>query len=190
MSALVSAILAEYRRYKALADGAIAQMRDAELSRPGPGGANSLAIQVWHLSGNFTSRFTDFLTTDGEKPWRQRESEFEARTISRSELLAKWENGWRVLFGTVEKLTDADLPKTITIRGKPLEVQDALLRSLAHCGYHVGQMVYLARAFRGGEWQWQTIPPGGSTAYNQNPTMEKPDAHAGALRQQQQQSQQ
>lgn len=182
MPSIVESIVSEYGRYKALAAAAIAQLRDDELSQSGPNGVNSMAILVWHLSGNFTSRFTDFLTTDGDKPWRQRESEFEPRTITRDELLTKWESGWRVLFATVEALGDADLQKTVTIRGQPLLVYEALHRSLAHCGYHVGQMTYLARILRGKEWKWQSIPPGGSAAYNQNPTMEKADAHAKKIR--------
>ena len=171
---MVQSIAAECRRYKGLGEAAIEQTRDGELSAAGPGGGNSMAVLVWHLAGNFASRFDHFLTEDGEKPWRQRESEFEARSVTRAELLAKWEAGWAVLFAALAELSDADLQKTMAIRKQPLRVYEALHRSLAHCSYHVGQMTYLAKIFRGGEWKWQSIPPGGSAAYNQNPTREKP----------------
>jgi hypothetical protein len=129
---------------------------------------------VWHLAGNLKSRFTDFLTTDGEKPWRNREEEFAPRTVSPDEALAKWADGWDVLFRALEGLDDADLGRTVTIRGVGLTVLDALLRSVTHASYHVGQIVFEARALRGPDWQWLTIPPGGSAGYNQNPRHEKP----------------
>jgi hypothetical protein len=178
---MVHSIVSEYRRYKALGEGAIAQLSDSELSQPGPNGANSMAILVWHLSGNFASRFSAFLTSDGEKPWRQRESEFEARSITRDELMTKWNGGWQILLEAIEALSDADLQKTVTIRKESLLVYEALHRSLAHCGYHVGQMVYLARIVRGVDWKWLSIPPDGSAAYNQNPTMESAARHADKL---------
>lgn len=181
MRALIQSIEAEYRRYKALVEGALAQVPDSTLSTPGPGGGNSLAILCWHLSGNLQSRFTDFLTTDGEKPWRQREEEFASRAVSREELLAKWNVGWDVLFRTLAGLADADLPSTVTIRGQPLAVHEALHRSLAHVAYHVGQVVYIAHAFCGPAWKYLSIPPGGSAAYNAQPTMEKPLAHASGI---------
>ena len=133
---------------------------------------------VWHMSGNLASRFTDFLTTDGEKAWRQREEEFAARMVSKPDCIAKWDAGWKVLFDTLATLTDADLGTTVHIRKQPLTVQDALLRSLAHASYHVGQIVYIAKAARGAGWNYLSIPPGQSDAYNRNPTYDKPDAFA------------
>jgi hypothetical protein len=176
MRDVVGSIEGEYRRYKKLGDEAIAQVDEAQLGVSGGPSSNSVAAMVWHVSGNLASRFTDFLDSDGEKPWRDRESEFAQRSVSRAELGAKWEDGWRALFGALAGLTDAHLQQSVAIRGVPLPVLDALHRSLAHTAYHVGQIVYVAKALRGGEWRWLTIPPGGSGAYNQNPAREKPPA--------------
>ena len=178
---LIKSIEAEYRRYKALADSALEQVHEAQLSAPGPSGGNSLAIICWHVAGNLQSRFTDFLTTDGEKPWREREEEFAQRSVSRAELMNKWNAGWDVLFGALAALADSDLDRTVTIRAQPLAVHEALHRSLAHVSYHVGQIVYLAHAIAGEKWKYLSIPPGGSAAYNANPQYDKPSAHAGRL---------
>ncbi len=171
---VVRSIEAEFKRYKALGEKAIAQLDGAALSAPPTGGGNSIATICWHVSGNFRSRFTDFLTTDGEKPWRKRDEEFEARAVTRDELLAKWEQGWAVLLDTLQKLSDDDLDRSVTIRGQALSVLEALLRSLAHASYHVGQIVYAAKAARGDDWTYLSIPPGKSDEYNQNPTLERP----------------
>lgn len=162
----IAALEAEYRRFKALGEGAIAQLDDADLSRPGPNGGNSVAIIVWHLAGNLASRFTDLLTTDGEKEWRHREEEFAQRTVSRPELMTKWNTGFDALFGALAALTDGDLGREIVIRGETWRVDAALYRSVAHTSYHVGQIVYLAKIFRGGSWSWLSIPPGQSEAFN------------------------
>jgi len=181
MNILIKSIEAEYRRYKALAEAALAQVPDASLSAAGPGNGNSLATICWHVAGNLQSRFTDFLTTDGEKPWRQREEEFVARTVSREVLLAKWVTGWEVLLSTLATLTDADLETPVAIRRQPLAVHEALHRSLAHVSYHVGQIVYLAHAISGPEWKYLSIPPGGSDAYNAKPAFDTPLAQAKAV---------
>ena len=178
MNVLIKSIEAEFRRYKTLAEGALAQVPEPLLSTSGPANGNSLAMICWHVAGNLQSRFTDFLTTDGEKPWRHREEEFLARTISREVLLAKWASGWDVILTTLATLTDSDLQATVTIRRQPLAVHEALLRSLAHISYHVGQIVYLAHSLCGPEWRYLSIPPGGSDAYNAQPAFEKPLAHA------------
>jgi uncharacterized damage-inducible protein DinB len=182
MSQIVSSVQAEYLRYKGLAEAAIAQLSDADLVVPGPGDGNSIAVLCWHLAGNFRSRFTDFLTSDGEKPWRHREEEFRRRTITKQELLAYWEGGWGVLLETLGKLTDADLDREVTIRGQSLRVAEALHRSLAHASYHVGQIVYQARGLKGDGWRWLSIPPGQSDQYNARPTMEQAVAHSEGLR--------
>ena len=182
MTSILQSITDEYRRYKALADSALEQVPEKAHSEPGPNGGNSLAIICWHVSGNLRSRFTDFLTSDGEKPWRQREEEFVARTVSRDELMAKWNQGWDVLFATLDAITDADLSKTIRIRGETFTVHAALHRSVTHTSYHVGQIVTLAHAIRGAEWRYLSIPPGGTDAYNANPTHETPAKHAARLR--------
>ena len=123
----------------------------------------------WHVSGNLKSRFKDFLTTDGEKPWRNRDEEFDARSVSRAELLAKWEDGWTALFVALDELSDESLTKQVTIRGQSVSVMEALHRSLAHTSYHVGQIVYLAKEGAGAGWTSLSIPKGQSAAFNQNP---------------------
>ena len=162
---VLNSIGSEYRRYKGLGEGAIAQLDDADFSKPA-GGGNSIAILVWHISGNLKSRFTDFLTSDGEKPWRARDEEFIDRSVTRAQLLEKWEEGWRVLFAALATLQPDDLERTVTIRSQPMAVHDALHRSLAHASYHVGQIVYVAKALRGDTWKYMSIPPGKSEEFN------------------------
>lgn len=181
MRDVLSSIEGEYTRYKALAERAIEQVRDDELFRAGDED-NSIAVIVRHLAGNFRSRFTDFLTTDGEKPWRDRDSEFVERTQTRAELMAAWQDGWQVLFETLASLTDAHLAQQVAIRGQRVAVHDALHRSLAHASYHVGQIVYIAKTFRGSAWKTLSIPRGQSAAYNASPVSERPKDHATALR--------
>ncbi|MEZ6015605.1 MAG: DUF1572 family protein [Planctomycetota bacterium] len=171
----IDSIRGEYRRYRALAESALAQLDDADLTRaPGPN-ANSIAVVAWHLAGNLRSRFTDCLTADGEKPWRAREEEFARREVSRADLLEQWSRGWEALFDAIDPLTDQDLERTVTIRGQPWSVVEALHRSLAHAAYHVGQIVYQAKTLRGERWSYLSIPPGGSDAYNQAPSFDRPD---------------
>ena len=178
---IIESMRGEFVRYKALAEGAIRQVPDAQLSAVPGGGGNSIAVICWHVSGNLRSRFTDFLTTDGEKPWRRREEEFAARTVARDELLAKWNQGWDVLLATLDGLTDAHLTETVTIRGQAFLVHEALHRALAHASYHVGQIVYVAKALRGAEWTYLSIPPGQSDEYNKRPGNEKGAAHARSI---------
>lgn len=173
----VKSIEAEYRRYKALAEAALRQLSADELVAS-VGTMNSPATLVWHVSENLKSRFTDFLTTDGEKAWRDRESEFAPHLEERSVVLARWEDGWHALFATLSTLSDRDLRSTVSIRGVSLTVQEALHRSLAHTSYHVGQIVLIAKGFRDDSWEYLSIPPGGSDSYNRDPTFEKPSAHA------------
>ena len=158
MREILDAIEFEYRRYKKIGEGAFAQVNDQELAVvPAPDG-NSIAIVVWHISVNLKSRFTDFLATDGEKPWRDRESEFDARTVSREALLAKWDEGWSVLFNALSALDDDGLRRRVSIRGEEMSVLQALQRSVTHASYHVGQIVMLARSFRGTEWRSLSMP--------------------------------
>lgn len=163
MTSIVDSIRAEYLRYKALAEAAIAQLGEDEFSAPGPNGGNSIATLCWHISGNLQSRFTDFLSSDGEKPWREREEEFQDRAVTRAELLSKWAQGWDVLGATLKTLTDEQLQLTVTIRNQPLRVHEALHRSLAHLSYHVGQIVYIGKSMRGKDWTYLSIPPGKSS---------------------------
>jgi hypothetical protein len=175
MRAIISSIEGEWRRYKALGEGAFRQLQDDELARSAPGGGNSVAVIVWHLAGNLKSRFTDFLTADGEKPWRDRDSEFESRSgVTRAELLEKWNDGWAALFTAIEPLSDEDLSRTVIIRGEKFPVHEALLRLVAHTSYHVGQIVYLAKEFRGNGWDSLSIPPGKSAEFNRNPGGQRP----------------
>jgi hypothetical protein len=165
MRDFTDSIRGEYERYKALAEGAIKQVSDDDLSKPGPNGSNSLAVICWHIAGNLRSRFTDFLTSDGEKPWRNREEEFDDRAVTRAEFMAKWDGGWSALFAALDRLTDGNLHDTVTIRGQSVKVLDALHRSLAHTASHVGQMVYLAKALRGDAFTSLSIPRGQSQNY-------------------------
>ena len=170
---IISSIKYEYLRYKKLGEGAIIQTPEDGLNKVFGDDNNSISVIAAHISGNLNSRFTDFLTTDGEKPWRRRDAEFEKRNLTKSELLQLWDDGWVVLLTTLDELSDVDLDKTITIREKELTVADALHRSLAHVSYHVGQIVYIARMIVGKEWKSLSIPRGGSNAYNQNQDKEK-----------------
>jgi uncharacterized damage-inducible protein DinB len=167
MTTFIDSIRSEYLRYKALAEAAIDQLPEDTLSVEGPDGGNSIAVICWHISGNLRSRFTDFLTSDGEKPWRNRDEEFAARTVSREALLAKWNLGWDALLGALASLSDEQLQQTVTIRSQPLQVQEALHRSLAHLAYHVGQIVYIAKSMRGNDWTYLSIAPGKSNAFNE-----------------------
>jgi hypothetical protein len=162
---ILRSIDTEFRRYKGLAEGAIGQVDEPDFGRSA-GAGNSIATLVWHISGNLKSRFTDFLASDGEKPWRARDEEFLDRSVTRAQLLEKWEDGWRVLFATLATLKPDDLTRTVTIRNQPLAVHDALHRSLAHASYHVGQVVYIAKALRGDKWKYLSIPPGKSEEFN------------------------
>ena len=173
----LGSIRSEFLRYKDLAEGAIAQVRDDELAQQGPGDNSSIVTICWHISGNLHSRFTDFLDSDGEKPWRNRDAEFDARTVSREQLLAHWQYGWDTLLSTMNLLTDRMLEREVTIRGHSLPVHEALHRSLAHVSYHVGQIVYIAKGLRGSEWKSLSIPRGGSAAYNRDPTRDRPRVH-------------
>ena len=173
---VILAIEGEYLRYKKLAEEAMAQVADNVLFVAPPGDGNSIAIIVAHLAGNLKSRFTEFLTTDGEKPWRKRDEEFEAQRIARDEMMRNWVGGWRCVLDTLDLLDDGHLSRTITIRSQPLSVGEALLRSLAHTTYHVGQIVLLAKSARADEWKSLSIPKGQSEQYNKAPTGEKPPA--------------
>jgi len=155
-----------FQYYKKLAERAMAQCPGAGLFATLDGESNSIAIIVKHMSGNMRSRWTDFLTSDGEKPDRNRDTEFEAPPTTRTELLEMWERGWKPLFGALEPLGDADLTRTITIRTEPHSVMQAINRQVAHYSYHVGQIVYLARHFAGDKWQSLTIPKQKSAEFN------------------------
>jgi hypothetical protein len=163
----------EYARYRATGEKAFAQVSDDALNRVVARDGNSIAMLVRHLGGNLQSRFTNFLTEDGEKPWRDRDAEFADRTYSRREMDEQWKAGWTVLEQALEDLGEDDLQTTITIRGTRHTVHEALCRSLSHAAMHVGQIVLLSRILATDDWKWITIPKGKSQEYNQNPTLEK-----------------
>jgi len=155
---ILESIEREYRRYKGLAEATFEQLSAGQLAHVAGAEDNSIVTIVWHISGNLKSRFTEFLTTDGEKPWRQRETEFDQRAVTQAEMRQKWEEGWAVLFAALQGLRDEDLGAAVTIRGEAMPVRDALHRSLAHTAYHVGQIVFLGKSLRGVEWRSLTIP--------------------------------
>src|SRR5437016_8573273 len=152
--------------YKKLGERAMAQCPDEGLFAILDAESNSIAIIVKHIAGNMRSRWTDFLTSDGEKPNRNRDAEFEAPPTTRAELTEMWERGWKLLFAALESLSDADLTRTITIRTEPHSVMQAINRQIAHYSYHVGQIVYLARHFASEKWQSLTIPKKKSVEFN------------------------
>lgn len=155
-----------FQYYKKLGDRALAQCPDEGLFESLDPESNSIAIIVKHMAGNMRSRWSDFLTTDGEKPDRNRDSEFEAPPKTRAELLEMWARGWKHVFDALRPLADQDLIRTITIRTEPHSVTQAINRQVAHYSYHVGQIVYLARHFAGEKWQSLTIPKNKSAEIN------------------------
>lgn len=152
--------------YKELGEKAIAQVGDADLHRAIGEEGNSIAVVMRHIAGNAKSRFSDFLTSDGEKPWRDREDEFTEGAASRAQLLQEWGDGWACLFSAISHLSDADLDRMVLIRNEGHTVLEALHRQLAHYAYHVGQIVLLSRAFVGPAWISLSIPRGKSRDYN------------------------
>jgi hypothetical protein len=171
MSPILDDLRFEFRRTRELADRALEQLSPDVITGPAPGQVNGVGVIVKHVAGNLRSRFTDFLTTDGEKPDRDRESEFVLGPHDTPEhLRERWDAGWAILFDALDDLTDDDLIRTVTVRGEAFTVHQALLRQLGHYAYHVGQLVQLARMSRGEGWTWLSVPPGRSDAFNRNPS--------------------
>ena len=156
----------ELQKIKKLGDKAIAQFSDAELHVKLDDESNSAAIIMRHMAGNMRSRWTDFLTSDGEKPDRFRDREFEDRPMSRAELLAEWEDGWRRLFDAIDPLTDADLQRTVYIRAEPHTVYKAISRQVAHYAGHVYQILFLGKHLKGAGWTSLSVPRGQSEEFN------------------------
>jgi len=157
----------QFTDYKSLADKTFLQISEEKFTWKPNDVSNSLSTIITHMHGNMLSRWTNFLTEDGEKEWRHRDKEFEPETLSRPELIELWEQGWKVLFATLNQLTVEDLDKTIFIRTKPLSVIDAIHRQLTHYASHVGQIIFLGKIIVGNDWQTLSIAPGGSGAFNQ-----------------------
>jgi hypothetical protein len=158
--------LAVFHYYKKLGERAIEQVSDAELFASLDEEGNSIAVIAKHLAGNMRSRWTDFLTSDGEKPDRDRDAEFADPPATREALLTAWEDGWARLFGALEPLSDADLGRTITIRGEAHSVMQAVNRQLAHYPHHVGQIVLLAKHFAGDRWKTLSVAKNRSAEFN------------------------
>jgi hypothetical protein len=157
--------LTVFRTYKKLGEGAIAQVTDAQLTIVLDDEMNSIAQIVKHMAGNMRSRWTDFLTTDGEKPNRERDSEFVDPPANRAAVLALWESGWRFVFAALEPLSDDDLSRVVHIRGERHSVLQAINRQMTHYAYHVGQIVLLGKHFTGSAWHSLSIPRAASTRY-------------------------
>lgn len=155
-----------FRHYKRLAERSFEQVPDQALTFAPDPGSNSIATLVKHLSGNMRSRWRDFLTTDGEKPERNRDSEFDAPFTTRAEMTAAWDTGWKLLFDTLATLSAADLDKRITIRGEAHSVLQAITRQNTHIAYHVGQIVYIAKHVASEQWNILSVPRGKSSDYN------------------------
>jgi hypothetical protein len=163
----------EFGRYRALGEKAMAQISSEALNRVLVRDGNSIAIIVRHIGGNLISRYTDFLTADGEKPWRNRDGEFVDGPFDRAAVDEVWKSGWDTMERELGALTDDDLQRTVTIRGVALTVHEALCRSLAHTAMHVGQIILLARIDAGDQWATLSIAKGQSAQYNTQPTLEK-----------------
>jgi hypothetical protein len=164
----------QFRGHKRLAEGAIAQLRDEELFTALDPESNSIAILVKHLAGNMRSRFTDFLTTDGEKPDRNRDQEFEMNSApTRTDVMRWWEEGWARVFATIEALKPEDVMRTVTIRGEPHTVLQAINRQIAHYAQHTGQIVFLAKHLRSSEWKTLSVPRGKSREFTAQKNAQK-----------------
>ncbi len=155
-----------FRQYKKLAEGAMAQLSDEQLFATLDPEMNSIAIIMKHMAGNMRSRWTDFLTTDGEKPDRDRDSEFVNPPDTRDGLTAMWEDGWNRVFSALTPLSDEDLGRKVTIRGEPHSVMQAVNRQIAHYALHVGQIIFLAKHFKSTDWKTLSVPRNKSTDFN------------------------
>lgn len=155
-----------FEYYKSLGEKAMTQISDEALFHMPDEKSNSISVIVKHLHGNMLSRWTDFLTTDGEKEWRNRDSEFEEMIETRDEVMKQWNEGWACVFSALNTLQPTDFDKTVYIRNMGQTVLEAIMRQIAHYAYHIGQIVYLARLFNEGDWKSLTIPKGESALYN------------------------
>lgn len=156
-----------FEYYKKLGEGAIAQLSDEDVLHQPNEASNSIALIVHHISGNMLSRFTDFLTSDGEKPWRNREKEFSESYPNKKSMIEAWENGWQCLFNSLKALEPSDLSKIIYIRNEGQTVLEAIQRQLAHYPHHIGQILFLAKILKGSDFQSLSIPKGNSEIYNE-----------------------
>lgn len=167
MTSYLDSVNKEFELYKSLGEKTFQQLTDEQLRWQYNSESNSIATIVKHMWGNMLSRWTDFLTTDGEKPNRNREAEFENDIADREELLQKWNEGWNCLFNAIRPLKEEDLSTTVYIRNEPHTVTQAINRQVAHYAYHVGQIVYIGRMIRGSQWKSLSIPRGGTNTFNE-----------------------
>lgn len=163
----LQSVSSRFKSYKQLGDKTFQQLAPGEFHFTPNEASNSIAVIIHHMSGNMLSRWTNFLTEDGEKPWRQRDEEFEANSFSKDELLAMWEKGWACLFNAIDELKDEDLLKSIHIRNEPLVAIDAINRQLAHYASHVGQLMYIGKLIKNTAWKTLSIEKGKSREFNQ-----------------------
>lgn len=166
VNSYLNSIKKQFEYYKMLGDKTIIQLDQLQLHWQFNDESNSIAMIIKHLHGNMLSRFTDFLTSDGEKEWRNRDTEFENDASSKEELLLKWNEGWRCLFTAIDALTETNLEKEIFIRNQGHSVTEAMNRQLAHYPYHIGQIVFLGKMLLNENWTSLSIPKGNSTQYN------------------------
>ena len=163
----LDSVIKRFKEYKLLGEKTFEQLNDEEMHFQPNEESNSIAVIIQHLYGNMLSRWTNFLTEDGEKEWRKRDDEFELPQLSKQQLVDNWKEGWKVFLDTLESLTENDLSKTITIRSQPLNVVDAINRQMAHYCSHVGQIVYIGKWIKAGEWKSLSIPKNKSGEFNQ-----------------------
>jgi hypothetical protein len=164
----LSSAIKLFKYYKKLGEGAIAQLNDQEILQRPNEASNNIALIVHHLSGNMLSRWTDFLTSDGEKPWRDREAEFDEEYPDKKTMMDAWEKGWSCLLNAIEALKPEDLSRIIYIRNEGQSVMEAIQRQLAHYPHHVGQIVFQAKAIKGDSFTSLSIPKGKSDSYNKD----------------------
>jgi hypothetical protein len=170
----LSAVIKRLKYYKELGEKTFEQLEEKDFHLLPTSESNSIAVIVQHLTGNMLSRFTNFLTEDGEKEWRQRDDEFEIHDLSKQQVIDLWNKGWQCCFEALESLTENDLLTIIYIRKEPLTVVDAINRQLAHYPYHIGQIIYIGRMIKNKDWKNLSIPKGQSLQYNSGDRLKDP----------------
>lgn len=164
----ISGITKQFNYYKTVGDKTFEQLTFEDMNMRYNEESNNISIIVKHMVGNMLSRWTNFLTEDGEKPWRERDQEFEATYTSKEELVAAWEKGWNCLFDAIKPLNDVDMDTIVYIRNEGHTVAEAIFRQLGHYPYHIGQIAFIGKMIRGSHWKSLSIPKGNSDAYNKN----------------------
>lgn len=168
MNSFLSNSIATFKQYQLIGEKALNQIEDASFFIKHNEASNSVSNIIMHLHGNMLSRWTDFLNSDGEKEWRNRDQEFEDQNLNKNQIMQKWLEGWECLYSAMESLTEDDLLKTIYIRHQPQKVLEAIQRQIAHYAYHIGQLVYISKMYSKNDWNSMSIPKGKSNEYNQS----------------------